>query len=215
MTETTETLGAVEIAEITEVADLGERFQYHYRLVDKFARQTLAQARQAGLCLVRGKELLPHGEFRPWAASLGLTPSTTTRLLRLGQNDQVEHFAPGTAVSQALLAIASPERDWVDDASDVLNRVGQFMLKAEAKMMDGYAVDMRPLLDSLGAMLTEIEVETRKDGNALNRLYPALNRLQVGMSILYQRAERVIAKASDAELRAAFAPPARCGGHGP
>jgi Protein of unknown function (DUF3102) len=66
---------------------------------------------EVGRCLLRAKELLPHGQFLPWAhQEFGWTSRHVQNHLALATNaKQVVRLAPGASLRMALAAIKNAQ----------------------------------------------------------------------------------------------------------
>jgi len=79
-----------------------------YRKSHRLARKAVAEAWGAGKILAEVRALTPHGQWRPWLKSVGISKSSADRYIRLSTLE-MSHIGAFSTVTEALQALSAPK----------------------------------------------------------------------------------------------------------
>ena len=94
-----------EIREDIVLIEAQDRAIKHWKSANHFARRSIEEAWKCGRALAEVRDLVDHGGWRRWLASVSISKSTAHRWIQLSERYELSHIGTFGSVHEALKAL--------------------------------------------------------------------------------------------------------------
>ena len=176
-------------AENSSLSDAQDRALKHWNAVKQYRTRGIEEAWECGRALCEVKRELPHGGFRKWLKSVGITKSKAHRWMRFSEHYQLSQIGTFNSVDQALKDIQSAREKLKEPAKEVepdVETEGKASSVQQEEVTDGNGTLPLPVeiespqqIQQLSEKVRETEEKLRKAEEEVAELHETKDQLRV------------------------------------